>query len=87
MARVYKNFSRAGMSMNYLRLSFFTLFLIFSGGWLFFALSVIYHLRQYSLPGWTAPRFVVPVFVGVAVLLFSTALYFLFSIPYSAFTG
>ncbi|GEM_PF-3283141 len=54
-----------------------TLALVFSAD-IFFSLAVIRNLRKYTLPGWTAARIVVPLYVGLSGLFFGFALYFLF---------
>ena len=66
---------------------FLLIFLLFLALWLFFSFAVIYHLRRYSFPGWTAARLVVPLFFLLSFFFFFVAAYFLFTIPYAALTS
>lgn len=50
-------------------------FLIFILVYLFFAGAIIYHLRAYTLPGWTMGKIGVVVFILFSILLFVFASY------------
>lgn len=58
-----------------------TIFVVFTALYGLFAGSIVYHLRQYTLPGHPAPRIVVTVFMFLSVLFWLFALTFLFKIP------
>lgn len=58
-----------------------TIFIIFT---LFFGLlssAIIYHLRQYALPGSILPRLAIFLFLFFTILFWLLALYFLLKIP------
>ncbi|OGZ93752.1 MAG: hypothetical protein A3A28_00690 [Candidatus Sungbacteria bacterium RIFCSPLOWO2_01_FULL_47_32] len=57
------------------------IFIVFSSIWGFFASAALYHLKKYAMPGWTAPRLVVPLFFSLSLLFFLLSLYFLFTMP------
>lgn len=63
------------------------IFIIFIGLWIFFTAAVIFHLRKYTLPGWSAPKLVLPIFFVLSAILFLFALYFFFRIPLSTVAG
>ncbi len=46
----------------------------------FLSASVIYHLRRYSLPGWTLTKVVIPVYLVSASLFMLLALWWLWII-------
>ncbi len=46
----------------------------------FLATSAIRILRRYALPGWTAARLVIPIFIFVSLVFLIFAVYFLFEI-------
>lgn len=56
----------------------FVLFTVLYG---LFASALIYHLRQYTLPGYPLPRIVMTAFLFLSGLFWLFALYFLFKIP------
>lgn len=59
-----------------------TVFLIlFTIGYGFLAGAVIYHIRQYTIKEYPAPRRAVSIFVFLSILLWLFALVFLFNIP------
>lgn len=59
------------------------IFLLFIGAYILLTAAVIHHLRQYTLPGWTAARFVVPFFFFLSLALFAYAVYFFFTTPWN----
>jgi len=59
---------------------FLIIFVIFTAIWGFFATSTIYHLKQYSLPGWSAYKIAMPVFFIISAAFFGFAVYFLFQV-------
>lgn len=48
----------------------------------FFSAAIIYHLRHFTLPGWTAARIAVPVYLALAAIFFGLALYSFLTIPF-----
>lgn len=46
----------------------------------FIATSAIRILRRYALPGWTASRLIIPLFIVVSLVFLAFAVYFLFEI-------
>jgi len=58
-------------------LIFFLAFVAVDG---YLVAAVLYHLRQYTLPGWNAARVVMPVFIILSLTLLALASYFLFQI-------
>jgi len=59
---------------------FLSIFIAFTAIWGFFATSTIYHLKQYSLPGWSAYKLAMPTFFLISAAFFGFAVYFLFQI-------
>lgn len=57
------------------------IFILFTLCYGFFSAAVIYHLRQYTLPGYPLPRIMITSFLFLSFLFWSFALYFLFRIP------
>ena len=57
------------------------IFIIFTLLYGLLTAAIIYHLRQYTLPGHTTPRMVLTIFLFLASLLWLFALFFLFQIP------
>ena len=55
--------------------------LIFFAVYATLAGAVIYHLRQYIVPGATAPHLATTIFLFLSGLFFLFSLYFLFQIP------
>lgn len=47
---------------------------------IFFSAAVLRNLRKYTLPGWTAARIIVPLYIGLSGLFFGLAAYSLFQI-------
>lgn len=41
----------------------------------FLSAAVIYHLRRYTLPTWTAPKIVIPVYLMLALIFWGLAAY------------
>jgi len=50
-------------------------FVIFVAADIFFAAAVLYHLRQYTLPGWNAAKVVIPAYVGLSLLFLGLAIW------------
>lgn len=48
----------------------------------FFVVAVFYHLKNYTLPGWSAPKIILPVFVLFTLIFMGFAVYFFNKIPY-----
>ncbi|MBI4132138.1 MAG: hypothetical protein HY474_00730 [Candidatus Sungbacteria bacterium] len=62
---------------------FFTLlsfFIAFTAAHAFFSAAAIYHLRSYTLPGWSAPKIVIPAYLALSLLFLGLALAALFSL-------
>lgn len=57
------------------------IFIIFGVFYALFSSAIIYHLRQYTLPGYPAPRLIIALFLTLSVLLGGLAFYFLWHIP------
>lgn len=57
------------------------IFIVFTVLYGLFAGAIIYHLRQYTLPGHPAPRVVIIIFLFLSSLFWLFALTFLFKIP------
>ncbi len=49
---------------------FLAVFLAFWTAYLLFFASVLYHIREYTLPGLTLPKILIRVFVVLSLLLF-----------------
>ncbi len=49
--------------------------------YVFFAWSILYHLRQYTLPGHATPKIFITLFTFLTVLFWLFAVYFLFQMP------
>lgn len=66
-------------------MTFFTLASLFFGaftlGYVLFAFAIVYHLRQYTLPGSHLPALVISLFGFLSGLLWLFGLYFLLTIP------
>lgn len=60
-------------------LSFFILFVVIDA---FFSAAVMYHLWHYTLPGWSAPKVVVPTYVALTVVFLGFALVAFLHIPF-----
>ncbi|OHA07572.1 MAG: hypothetical protein A2934_01615 [Candidatus Sungbacteria bacterium RIFCSPLOWO2_01_FULL_47_10] len=63
--------------VSYIFLSFFIFFTVV---WTFFASATLFHLKKYTMPGWSSHRVVIPVFLCLSFIFFAFALYFLFQI-------
>lgn len=48
----------------------------------FFVAAVFYHLQNYTLSGWSAPKIVLPVFILFTLIFLGFAVYFFNHIPY-----
>lgn len=59
----------------------FVFFILFTLGYGFASAAVIYHLRQYTLSEYPAPRRAASLFIFLSILLWLFALLFLFNIP------
>jgi len=60
-------------------------FVVFIAVYIFLAAAVLHHLYHYAMPGWTAVRFVVPVFFLLSSIFFAFAAYFFFTAPWGQF--
>ncbi len=47
----------------------------------FIVAAIIYHLRKYTLPGWTVARTVVATYLTLSVILLGMAIYWLLRVP------
>ncbi|MBI2096948.1 MAG: hypothetical protein HYT40_02225 [Candidatus Sungbacteria bacterium] len=62
----------------------------FSGFVLFYALfasAIIYHLRAYVLPGWTAGRISIIIFLILSLILLYLALFYFLKTPWGLYAG
>lgn len=57
------------------------IFLVVSLGYAAVAAAISYHLRQYALPGFSAPRIATVLFVLASLLFWLSALFFLLRLP------
>lgn len=57
------------------------IFLIFTGLYALLAFAIFYHLSQYTIEGYRAPKFVAALFIIPSSVLWVFALYFLLQIP------
>lgn len=57
-------------------------FVAFAAAIAFFASAVIYHLWQYTLPGWFAPKIVVPAYLVLLLLFIGLAANAFLHIPF-----
>lgn len=55
----------------------FLLFVAFVAVDLFLAAAVIYHLRQYTLPGWNAAKVVIPTYIVLSLMFLAAAGFYL----------
>lgn len=53
------------------------IFILFTSLYALFAAAIIYHLRQYTLPGRHVPHIVMVIFLFLSALFWLFALYFL----------
>ena len=60
-------------------LAFFLLFVVIDA---FFSAAVIYHLWHYALPGWSAPKIVIPTYLGLTLVFLGFALVAFLHIPF-----
>ena len=58
------------------------LFIAFVAADAFVSAAAIYHLWSYTLPGWPAPKIVIPVYVATSLVFIGFALRALVSIPF-----
>ncbi|MBI4132516.1 MAG: hypothetical protein HY473_00245 [Candidatus Sungbacteria bacterium] len=56
-------------------------FVVFVAADAFFAASVMYHLRKYSLPGWGAAKIVPPLYLALSLLFLGLAIAAFQNIP------
>lgn len=56
------------------------IFIIFTAFYILLSIAVVYHLKQYTLPGHRAPRMATAVFFSLAGVLWIAALILLFRI-------
>lgn len=66
------------MSFLYYFLIFFGLFTLVYG---LFSGAIIYHLRQYTLPGFPASKIIISLYIFLSVLFWFFSLTFLLKIP------
>lgn len=59
--------------------------ILFTLGYLFFSGAIIFHLRAYTLPGWSGGRIGVLVFTVLSIVLFGLLIYSFLTAPWSAF--
>lgn len=57
------------------------IFILFSILYFLFSAAILYHLYQYTLPGYPSPRIITIIFVFLSVLFWLFSLTFLFKIP------
>lgn len=57
------------------------IFTIFTALYILFSIAVIYHLKQYILPGQRAPQIVTAIFISLSGILWVVGLVLLFQIP------
>lgn len=57
-------------------------FIAFVAGLAFFSSAVIYHLWHYTLPGWSAPKVVIPAYLAATLLFLGFALAAFLHIPF-----
>ena len=57
-------------------------FIAFTAAVAFFASAVIYHLWQYTLPGWSAPKIVVPAYLALLLVFLGLAANAFLHIPF-----
>lgn len=57
-----------------------TVFAVFTVFYGFFAAAILYHLKQYTLPGHPLPRIISGIFLFLSILFWLFALTFLFKI-------
>lgn len=58
---------------------------IFTLIYVFFAAAIVYHLRVYTLPGWSLGRIGIMVFIGASILLFASAAYAFLQVPWDLY--
>lgn len=61
---------------------FLGLFVAFTLVYALFMSALVYHIKEYSLPGKHVPKLIMTVFVFLSGLSWLFALYFLFKIPH-----
>lgn len=62
---------------------FLTFFIVFVAANLFFSAAVVYHLRQYTLPGWNAARIILPIYGVLSLFFLGIALYSFLHVPFT----
>lgn len=58
------------------------LFIAFTAADAFVSAAAIYHLRSYTLPGWSAPKIVIPIYVAISLIFIGFALNAFLRIPF-----
>lgn len=56
------------------------IFIIFTALYILAAAAVIYHLKEYALPGYRAPKIVTAVFLALSGILWLSGLVFVFQL-------
>lgn len=62
-------------------------FIAFIAVYGFLTAAVFHHLYHYTMPGWTAVRFIVPLFFFLSAIFFAFATYFFFTAPWQMLGG
>lgn len=58
------------------------LFIAFTAADAFVSAAAIYHLWSYTLPGWSAPKIVIPIYVAISLIFIGFALNAFLRIPF-----
>lgn len=58
---------------------------VFTLIYVFFAAAIVYHLRAYSLPGWSVGRIGVILFILISLVLFAFAAAAFLRVPWDAY--
>ena len=59
---------------------FLVIFIVFWTGYLLFGVSLVYHIREYSLPMHPVPRIFTTAFIALSIILFLLSGFFLMGI-------
>lgn len=59
---------------------FLVIFIVFWTGYLLFGVSLVYHVREYSLPEHPTPRIFTTAFIALSILMFLVSGFFLLGI-------
>ncbi|OGZ98824.1 MAG: hypothetical protein A3C07_00625 [Candidatus Sungbacteria bacterium RIFCSPHIGHO2_02_FULL_47_11] len=57
------------------------IYIIFTGLYVLFSASIVYHLARYTLPDKYTPRIIIEAYIILSAVFLLTALFFLFQIP------